>query len=866
MRARLAPLFLAALIAPALADGQLEDPEIARRAGPPPGRANPAFDSPSPGSGSLRPNGFLSIGPRAATGALAGKTVYVSAGHGWVWDASLGRWRTQRGNTHDLVEDFISVETVSQHLVPLLHDMGAYVVPVREVDLSSEMVLADDATAEISAGATAEAEGFATPGGPLTGAANPFAGGGSRIATATATAERAALWTLAPAADLEAYVYLSWVQAADRAPDAHYVIHHAGGDSDVRVDQRRHGSTWVLVGHYRFVASDPPERRSIELVTDSATPGATLSIDAVRAGGGVSHVDRGMGTSARPAFEDGARYAAQWNGAPSTVWDYAAEDGNDDVGTRSRFSAWDHEPGEDAVYVAWHTNAPSPARGTSSFAYGPSAFGPLSEFSGVPGSLELMDAIHDELVADLRASWEPAWQDRQQHTAYFGEVNPNHNSEMPATLIEIAFHDTLADANALREPAFRHLASRAIAQGIATYFAARDGATLVLPPGQPTAPHARWNGANLEIAWSPPADDPAGGDAPTGYRVHLSPDGRAFDDGRDADAGATALTLPAAALGRNRFVRVVAYNAGGRSRPSSVVGADGLEPGVADILVVAGFTRLDGTQLFHEDLSARSLGTIDRAYEARINDGSHGARIAQALERAGYGHAIASVDAVRAGAVALADYRAVVWVTGEEIAPLTAADRTMIGAYLDGGGALVLSGADAAAGLATDDAFFLESLGATFVDDDAATYALEGAETLSGETFTFDDTGPGGYDAEAADVLAPAGASTILLRYAGGAPAALVQAGPSRAAVLGFPLETVPTVDARARILGAILVALEVEPEPPPCACLGGCCDASGTDTRTTFLLILLVAAVLLTRAPRLTTMRPHGLRRRRSR
>ena len=53
---------------------------------------------------------------------------------------------------------------------------------------------------------------------------------------------------------------------------------------------------------------------------------------------------------------------------------------------------------------------------------------------GVDGSLELMDAIHTELVGDLRADWDPAWQDRGEHTAYFGEVNPSHNPEMPATL------------------------------------------------------------------------------------------------------------------------------------------------------------------------------------------------------------------------------------------------------------------------------------------------------------------------------------------------------------------------------------------------------------------------------------------------
>ena len=36
------------------------------------------------------------------------------------------------------------------------------------------------------------------------------------------------------------------------------------------------------------------------------------------------------------------------SGAPTTVYDYSDTDHNDDVGTRSRFAAWVHEPGEDA--------------------------------------------------------------------------------------------------------------------------------------------------------------------------------------------------------------------------------------------------------------------------------------------------------------------------------------------------------------------------------------------------------------------------------------------------------------------------------------------------------------------------------------
>ena len=846
MRARVATILLGlAAASVARADGELEDPEVARRVGPPPARADRAKARPA---GALPPlvragiAGFDPGGP--GSGALAGKTIYVSAGHGWYWNAAAAAWRTQRGNTHDLVEDFISAETVAQYLIPYLHDLGAYVVPVREADLSTELVIVDDGDAVVTGAATAAADGFATPTLPLTGAANPFAGGGSRIATAGAAAEPVATWTLPIAADGEANVYLAWVQAPDRAADAHYVIHHAGGASHVRVDQRRHGSTWVLVGQYRFRAGDPPERRRIELLGDS-TAGGTLSIDAVRVGGGVGRVDRGGGASGRPAFEDAARYAAQWNGAPASVWDYAEADNNDDVGTRSRFSAWDHEPGEDAVYVAWHTNAPSPARGTSSFAYGPSAFGPLSEFTGVPGSLELMDAIHDELIADFRAVWDPSWQDRAQHTAYFGEVNPNHNPEMPATLIEVAFHDTEADAAALRDPRFRRLAARAFAHGIARYFARRDGAALTLPPEPPAAVRAVWQDGGLAIAWAPPAADPAGGDPATSYRVHLSRDGRGFDDGRAVDD--TAVTIAAAELGDARFVRVVAVNAGGRSRPSPVVGADG-RGATPDVLVVAGFTRLDGTMLFHEDLASRGLGTVDRAYIARINDESHGARAGRALADAGYGFAVATAEAVRAGAVDLAGFRAIVWLAGEQEAALGADDRAALAGYLDGGGALVVTGADVARELATDDPAFLARLGAGFAADDAATYELAGAGALAGASFRFDDSGAGGYDADAPDVLTAAGGAP-LLTYPDGTVAAV--AGPG-AAVLGVPIETVATAEARAQILGAALAAAGVAAEPDDAAgeTTAGCgCRASDRGAPgTAAAVVLLALGALLSR------------------
>ena len=57
-------------------------------------------------------------------GALAGKVVYLSPGHGFTWSPVDNGWRTQRPNTNSIVEDLVSIETVSQFLMPMLMNAG----------------------------------------------------------------------------------------------------------------------------------------------------------------------------------------------------------------------------------------------------------------------------------------------------------------------------------------------------------------------------------------------------------------------------------------------------------------------------------------------------------------------------------------------------------------------------------------------------------------------------------------------------------------------------------------------------------------------------------------------------------------------
>ena len=105
----------------------------------------------------------------------------------------------------------------------------------------------------------------------------------------------------------------------------------------------------------------------------------------------------------------------------------------------------------------------------------------------------------------------------------------------------------------------------------------------------------------------------AGGDPATSYRVYLSRDGRAFDSGHDVTGFTWNSNEAGVAVGDSPlFARMTAINAGGESLPSPVVGGRVAPTGSAQVLIVNGFTRLDGFMLIDEDLSAYALGNIER--------------------------------------------------------------------------------------------------------------------------------------------------------------------------------------------------------------------------------------------------------------
>jgi N-acetylmuramoyl-L-alanine amidase len=730
---------------------------------------------------------------------LAGKTIYVSAGHGWQWSYNSLNWRPQRGVTVGIIEDHNNAEAVGQYLIPYLEQAGATVIPVRERDWNAARVIVDNDQG---------APGYAETGAWATGGASGYAGGTYRYAITVAGAPTAtASWQLAVPRSgtyaLYAWVYPGW----NRATDVQYTIAHAGGTSGVRLNQRIRQPMWRYLGTFPFYAGTA----TVTLDNAAAGSGAVVIADALRLGGGALDSLAGIVTDApfppqRPWWEIATFYYSQWMGL-----DYAAWEGFNDVTARPMYARWHHAgSGEDALFIAWHTNGYNGAlRGTETYVHNDDTY------PRTLGSLELQTAIHTELLHDIRAGWDAAWVDRGRRQANLGELrmlwDDDFATRMPGVLLEIAFHDHPEDAQALKDPRFNQLAARAVYQGIVGYFEQRAGVDLVTLPEPPT--HLRvqnLGGGAVRVVWQPPPTDGVGlrGETATGYRVYTSPDGFAW--GAPHAVAGTSTTLTGLAAGQTLYVRVTATNDGGESFPTEILGARvGDHP---PLLIVNGFDRL------HADEVVTQIDPIEgpnaRMWAAQMNARNYVVHHGQALPAA-YAWNSASNEAVRDGLVSLQDAWLVDWILGEEAAledgVLDAAERAALTAFLDSGRALLISGAYLAwdlDALGRAPAFLHDVLRAGYVVSDAGTSAVQpvaGGVFAGLDAFTVD--APDAYVVDAPDVLAPLNGAMVALNYAGGvggAAAIRYAEGCRRVLVLGFPLEAAPE-PARSALLARAL-------------------------------------------------------------
>ncbi|HLF26370.1 MAG TPA: N-acetylmuramoyl-L-alanine amidase [Anaerolineae bacterium] len=769
-----------------------------------PGEASSALPSSTDG-GQPPVNGQPQSG-----GGLGGKTVFVSAGHGWYWLSSQSRYRTQRPTYPNapypagqgIVEDFNNAEVVNQYLLEYLWNAGADAWTVRERDMITTMLIVDNSS-----------PAFSTQGGWSNGMGG-YNGSYVSIGSITSGAPVTATWTFTPAlaAKYAVYAWFPGAGATDaRTPAARYRVEHAGGATVLTVTQQRDSSNWRYIGTYPFRAGVAGR---VRLTNQSSVAGKTVLADAIRIGGGLGDQSvAGAPVSGKPRWEEQARQYAKWVGLPDA-------DALNDVIVRPIYSEWEAEVGEDAIYISWHTNGyngyNTTARGTETY---------IHSFEPTPKSDVLQDYVHAELLHDIRGGWEASWPDRGQKAQDLGELRLLES--MPGVLIENGYHDNPQDVEAEKDPRFNLLSARAVYQGLVRYWHAQDpNVPLVFLPEPPAQLRLRNSGPNqVTLAWQPGPTDATGllGDVATSYRVYTSTDG--FGWGNAINTPGLSLALSGLAPGQLIYARVTGVNAGGESFPTPSLAARVAANDVAPALIVHGFDRIDRHGLIQQFDGAE--GNNRRMLLDRINRYDYVIQYA-----AGITHAFDSAvhAAVTEGKVGLGNYAVVAWIGGEEQSPdvaLNATDQTLLQAFLDSGGALLISGAELGFDLSINGAgpaFYNNVLRASFVADDANTYGVSatGGGVFSGlPPFAFDDGTHGTYDVDFPDVFTPMNGAQSALLYNGGGTAALSYSSGSciRLIYMGFPLETIYPQSVRQEVVARAFGFLDA------------CVPSTGPDT-----------------------------------
>lgn len=803
------------------------------------------------------------------TGALTGKTLFVSAGHGWTYNLNYVNngteenpdyelksqyWGTQRDVSQGMLEDDSNAEMVSYFLIPYLQNAGGMVFSARERDRQENMVIIDEADGtayetqdgiyeESGSWTISDSTGYGRTAYPVAIDINPMISGGYRYANADSGAW--ARWTANIPEEGFYHVYVSYRAGKNRTDSAVYTVRHAGGSTNVTINQKHHGSTWIDLGRFYFRAGLSRESGSVTL---SGAEDIIIA-DAVRFGGGKGLIKRGVNTTLKvsgyPRWEESAVHNIQFLGAPSGIgkvyhrYNTAYNDRDDDVAARSRWAAWENEEGndegydgDDSLYIAIHSNAvnDSSVTGLSTWIYSAQKPGVgYQTGQAAEGSEELAALVQDRILNSVKTLFKK-YEDESMYkygrgiySAYFGEINPSNNNEMPSVLVELAFHSSPTDSEMLRNPKYRNIAMRAAYQGIVQYFAEKDGTEAVFLPGSPQNLRTKVNeNASVTLSWSAPESDSPNyykGHPATGYLVQTSADGNAFNDG--TDVGNVLQFTGNFELDKPVYFRVVAYNAGGVSFPSAVAAAVPAEHG-AQILLVDGFERIDNAMpRFNDGSSANHRYILEH-----VNSFDYAKYYAPLLSELGY--SLDFTQRTNAVGMDLSKYDMIIWFLGEQSTAdetFNADEQTKITEYISNGGALFVSGAEIGwdldrKGDAADKAFFNETLNAKYVSDESGLYTFFGVDDFSAISGNYDD-GTYIYQAEYADVLAPfdenTGKTALFYDEAQTLSAGvLTNSGEKKVFVLGFPFETILEKDSKINLVQYVLDEFGISPREYP--------------------------------------------------
>lgn len=534
------------------------------------------------------------------------------ASHGRYYDGKKDRWKWQRPNLFGTTEDLFTQTIVIPYLIPMLENAGAVVFTPRERDWQKNEVIVDNSgrgyveDSGKETWKTAQEKGFAYHAGTYRDGENPFTQGTARAVKATKKADVswASYQPNIPQGGKYA-VYVSYQSLKNSVSDAQYIVMHKGQRTVFKVNQQMGGGTWVYLGTFDFDRGNNEFNRVV--VTNSSSESGVVTTDAVRFGGGMGNIERGGSCSGMPRCLEGARYSAQWAGAPYSV--YSSKNGSDDYGddinVRSNMTNWlaggsTYVPTLEGKKVpielslAVHSDAGYTTVNDSiigSLAICTTSFNDGRLNSGVSRMIshDFADSLLTGLQRDISGKYRK-WTRRYLWDRNYSETR---KPEVPSAIIETMSHQNFADMRRGLDPNFRFTLARSLYKTILRFVNGNHSVPSVVQPLPVSNFRIERNSSGgLRLSWIAEKDEQEPTAVPTSYIVYTSEDGMGFDNGTVVYTSSFDFE---AKKGVNYCFKVTALNRGGESFPSETLAAYLSKSAHAkDILVVDGFSRLSG--------------------------------------------------------------------------------------------------------------------------------------------------------------------------------------------------------------------------------------------------------------------------------
>lgn len=534
------------------------------------------------------------------------------ASHGRYYDGKKDRWKWQRPNLFGTTEDLFTQTIVIPYLIPMLENAGAVVFTPRERDWQKNEVIVDNGGRGYvedngkETWKTAQEKGFAYHAGTYRDGENPFTQGTARAVKTTKKADVswASYQPNIPQGGKYA-VYVSYQSLKNSVSDAQYIVMHKGQRTVFKVNQQMGGGTWVYLGTFDFDRGNNEFNRVV--VTNSSSESGVVTTDAVRFGGGMGNIERGGSCSGMPRCLEGARYSAQWAGAPYSV--YSSKNGSDDYGddinVRSNMTNWlaggsTYVPTLEGKKVpielslAVHSDAGYTTVNDSiigSLAICTTSFNDGRLNSGVSRmvSHDFADSLLTGLQRDISGKYRK-WTRRYLWDRNYSETR---KPEVPSAIIETMSHQNFADMRRGLDPNFRFTLARSLYKTILRFVNGNHSVPSVVQPLPVSNFRIERNSSGgLRLSWIAEKDEQEPTAVPTSYIVYTSEDGMGFDNGTVVYTSSFDFE---AKKGVNYCFKVTALNRGGESFPSETLAAYLSKSAHAkDILVVDGFSRLSG--------------------------------------------------------------------------------------------------------------------------------------------------------------------------------------------------------------------------------------------------------------------------------